>query len=1258
MPHQSSVSRAPANKAAAVLVLLAVALGALLVFLLWSGDPDSGLVPGSGGDRQQMTAERAQGGVPGAPAAAGVDGGVDGAVRQRIDISGPPTGVRGVVVDARTAQPLGGVEVVAIKDEPSFEPLIARFRGLFSEGMFVETRSARRELGRTISNPDGSFEITGLPPGRVFLDGRSDGWFVRTPGTARLAEGEIRDGLELRASPGGRVRGIVLGPDGAPASSAVVSLRPGLNAFFGQLTERQYRWLEAVTDEDGRFDIPGVPAGAGYTVTAAAPALALEEQLGLEVRAGQVTDVTIRSHQGATIIGRVVDGDGVPLAAANVALVYLDISRVLFSADGRSEPLQTDVDGNFRIDNVAAGRVAFVAVAQDFAPSNIEELGVVDGGIYDDIVLEVSQGSTVRGIVVDDQKQPVANADVELRPWERPNDPQFLKMMLKIRRVKVQTTTDGVFEAKGLTGDRLVIQAGKSGYTTAIKFGVKLDDPDITIEVQRGAVVRGKVMSGDEPVTRFRVDTRTREIPEATPEDDGEAAAEEGSERRRDRRSRRGRGEGFEMRWGGGRRGMREGTRQLAEGQRMGDRGMDGNWREIQSADGTFELRGIPPGRIRVRVRAEGYLDAEEQTIDLQPAQTSELLAFEIAAGQRVSGVVVDATSRVPVSDAQVTAYRKRGDDRRSRGGWSSLRPDIDPEDFDFLGLSSAMSRRSAMTDSRGRFDIKALEPGEYRFTARHPDMAKSSTKNVEVIEGAKTPDIEISLDAGGGVEGNVTGVGMRPLADALMVAFSIQAGTMRSSSTDRSGYYRIDGLPPGQYIVFKSRMDERADNIGLELMSNMRLKTVTVRKGRFSRLDVHDEGEDGVRVYGIVRESGTPVQRALVTLLGSDRDGILGMGVRANAAGMDGRYELVGIKPGDYVMQVSRFQGRPVQTTFEIEVPDEVRDYRFDIELPTSEIRGRVIDTRGNPVPRIQVTLGSDEGALGEAGGLIGLIAQNGLSRARTDDNAEFEMRSVAAGKYRVTAGSRSGRGRRNRGNDDGPVYGEASIGGLTVDGVTAVEGLIVTVPLAGRITGIVVDGSGQPVPGAEIAYANTSEPKKRKRGNPMLDLLGASRPIRSDEDGKFEITGLNPGDYDLRAEKGDAVEAGKLADVRVMEDSAVDVTLSLVRGATLKVRATNVDKNMVPMAHVSLLDGRGKPVVSRVSTLSVLRRLVNTRDEVADSGWYTFGSVPPDTYTVVIAEPGKPEMRVTRTIMDGETIEWDIDVQTELEARDRQKK
>ncbi|MFK7740865.1 MAG: carboxypeptidase regulatory-like domain-containing protein [Planctomycetota bacterium] len=1229
----------------AVLVLVLVVAAAVLIGILgFGGDVGAPQLPGAPGvDASDAagiaTASASESDGAAAPAGANLE-------REDVAAAGlaASTGVRGIVVDGKTGQPLGGIRVVAVKDQPSLAPLVDRFRGMFQQGMFVDTRAERRELARTVSNPDGSFELLGVKPGRVWLDGVSDGWFVRTPAAARVAKGQIVEGIELRASPGGRLRGIVLGADGGPVAGADVSVRPGLNAFLGQITDRQYRWLNTVADKNGRFDIPGVPAGQGYTVSASGESIALEEVHGVAVATGQVTTLTVQGHRGALVAGTVYGVDGEPFAGASVAMIYLDISRVLFSADGRTEPLVTDEQGRFRIEHVGSGRVAFVAAGEGLAPSNIVDLAVVDDGIYDDLELQLGDGAAVAGRVVDDQDNPVVGAVVAVRPFERPNDPQFLKMMLKIRRVETTTDADGRFVAKGLTGDRLRIEASKAGYTTAIVSGVELTDPDIVVRVQRGVTIRGRVVLGSDdpqPVTRFRIETRTREVPKDK-EGNVIAIAIGASEPRGQRR----RG-GPPWRRNRGKR-----TRQLPEGMRSEDRSMGGSWRELQSDDGTFELTGIPPGRVRLRLRADGFLPPENQTFDFEPGSVNEDIVFVCGAGVPVSGRVVDA-SGAPVSDAQVTAYKKKGEGESERGR-GPFNFKIDQEDFDFLALST--NQRAALTRSDGSFTVPALASGEYRFTARHPDMAKASATKVMIAENTPPPLVEIVIDAGGAVEGSVTGLGMRPLADALMVAFSLQAGSMRSGTTDARGYYRIDGLPPGQYAVVKSRLDERADNIGLELMSNMRLKTVTVRRGKTARLDVHDEGEEGVRVFGTVRENGEPVPRALITLLGSDRQGLLGMGVRANAADLEGRYQLVGIAPGDYVMQVTRFQGQPVQTTFEITVPDEVREYAFDISLPTSELSGRVLDSSGNPVAGIGVSLGSDESGLSGAGGLVGMIAQNGLSRARTDDNGEFTMKSVAAGTYRLTAGARAaGRERRSRrrGGEDEPRYGEASLDGVFVDGVRNVGDLVVTVPLAGSIAGTVLDGSGAPVSGAEIVFDRTDQKKRRRGGgNPLLDLFGSQQPIRTGEDGAFAIEGLTPGTYAIRVES-DALEAGKADDVVVYEGAATDVQLQVVQGATLRVRAVNVAKESIPFGNFSLLDGKGKPVVSRVSTLSVMKRLMGRRDEVEDSGWYTFGSVPPDTYTLILREKGQPEVRLTRTIRDGETVEWDIDVGAELAAR-----
>jgi len=120
-----------------VLTLGAVAaLLSLLALLLLGGDHEATLAPGAGSVAHGGPVETAQGGMSAANATP-----TDSALASRTSAqpSTKSTGVRGIVLDARTSQPLAGVEVLALKQQPSFEPLLNRFRGLMQGGMFTET---------------------------------------------------------------------------------------------------------------------------------------------------------------------------------------------------------------------------------------------------------------------------------------------------------------------------------------------------------------------------------------------------------------------------------------------------------------------------------------------------------------------------------------------------------------------------------------------------------------------------------------------------------------------------------------------------------------------------------------------------------------------------------------------------------------------------------------------------------------------------------------------------------------------------------------------------------------------------------------------------------------------------------------------------------------------------------------------------------------------------------------------------------------
>ncbi len=128
-----------------------------------------------------------------------------------------------------------------------------------------------------------------------------------------------------------------------------------------------------------------------------------------------------------------------------------------------------------------------------------------------------------------------------------------------------------------------------------------------------------------------------------------------------------------------------------------------------------------------------------------------------------------------------------------------------------FLGFDVSSSIGAATTDSGGYYQIVNVAPGDYFAKVDDPNYATTIFDNtvhewnaevVHVAPETVAPGIDFALAAGGSLSGRVLkeadGTG---ILNAYVYAYA-NLMTYRRAITDSQGYYRIAGLPAGEYLV------------------------------------------------------------------------------------------------------------------------------------------------------------------------------------------------------------------------------------------------------------------------------------------------------------------------------------------------------------------------------------------------------------------------------------------------------------------------
>lgn len=495
------------------------------------------------------------------------------------------------------------------------------------------------------------------------------------------------------------------------------------------------------------------------------------------------------------------------------------------------------------------------------------------------------------------------------------------------------------------------------------------------------------------------------------------------------------------------------------------------------NANGTFELE-VPAGDRSVYLMLRGtylYLESTERVV-LDPEREALL---EPAVGAWVHGRVVGPTGAA-AAGAQVRLFDMTSDGTRGMGG----------QPGGFTHLTSAEG---------GTFEVLAapcLRP--YQWSARCEEFGGQRgdlgmlTPLTEVVH-------DLVLDAAGRVRGIVIEKSGDPVGGATVTAwlpgriFGMDDEVVRQTTTDDKGAYDLMGLPIGTIKV-------TADHP--EYLDTNPHKTETREGHAVEGLDlVLDAGRS---IQGRLRsEAGAPV--AGLTLRAdfdvarvSGPNFMNGMrGGRARATTNElGEFVFKGLGAGPFVVEArdSREEaGEPIEWRAR---RDGVLPGGVPLELvlrPGLFLSGIVVDTDGAPVPAFSVV------ARQEAQGDFMSVTVGYQQATFANGDGSFALGNLTEGRWSVTV------------EGDGLVTSEPTLVDLPSDEAT---GLRLAVIHAATVRGRVLDPDGEPAVGAVVERAQASTGWQVE-----TDYYPDELRAVSDEEGRYELTGVAPGELALVA-------------------------------------------------------------------------------------------------------------------------------------------
>lgn len=728
-------------------------------------------------------------------------------------------------------------------------------------------------------------------------------------------------------------------------------------------------------DANGRVALR-VPAGEQLTLQVGGAGYQARELALQPLRPGERVELGALALQpGAAVAGKVFDPAGQPVAGARVSLRNAEGGRGGFAFGGRNA--DTDAAGAFRFEGVEPGAYLVEAEARGFAPARGEAAARVQaaaGAVPAEANLRLREGRALRGMVVNQDRRPIAGAEVFLRTPGRGGAFTFgLPGGTAGREPDAVTDAAGRFTLQGVeAGAGARVNARAAGYGMAWA-AADAQASELLVILKPALRFAGQVLGPD-----------------------GQAAA------------------GVEVR-----------LEPVEDEEGFSFLALFDEHTAVSGADGRFVMEGLDPGAWHVRAAsgaasAQGLMtdltqDVEDFIVRLEPTSALTMRVTRDGDGAPVFDALVSLEPAAEESDFGHGGVVGR--DVRIRVGGSGA-PQID-----FGGES-----RRERTAADGTVSFPDLPVGRYQVRVQ----AAGHATHEEILVRERGPQQRaIRLVPGADLLVRVEDGGALPLPQVEVVATpndpalegQAQPQTRR---TDAAGRAVFAGLAPGEWSV-----DYRAAELagGFRFAALGGPSEAAVDKPSHTAQAAHLA--PGARAEVVLRATGLAIPVALVTRRGQPLAGATVRleqpasgpmppmpgfgGERTDPAG---RARLQPLEPGEYELVVQPGGGLPERrekvtlTSGEQEVRIDVRGGRVsgvveaDGRMPGNatarlEAAGAEGGGRGGRRGRFVAITATADGAGG--GGEVTTFGGPASTSVPVDGSGRFAFEEVPPGEYVV---------------------------------------------------------------------------------------------------------------------------------------------------------------------------------------------------------------------------------------------------------------